>query len=108
MPVSNTPVTSNFSMCGTGAPVTGSSVPFPLLLPAAHHHVFADGQHANVGAADQDFFTEIVLQSVHHTDDHDQSAHPDDDAADRDDADQREQPRATPAAQVSPGNRKLE
>ena len=29
MPVSNTPVTSNLSMCGMGTPVTGSSAPFP-------------------------------------------------------------------------------
>ena len=59
-------------------------------------------QHANVRAADENLLTKIVLQPVHHAHDDDQRAHADRHAADRDDADQRQQLRSAPAAQIAP------
>ena len=75
---------------------------FQRLLPVVHHHVLAERQDANVRAADEDFLTKIVLQPVHHAHDDDQRADRDRHAADRDQADQRQQLRAAPAAQISP------
>ena len=85
---------------------------FPDLVehgrPVANPQLRPVVQHADVRTADEDLLPEVVLQAVHDADDDDQRADAHDHATHRDDGDKRQKPRAAPAAQVSPGDRKLE
>src|SRR5262249_34822646 len=66
------------------------------------------GEDANVRAADENFLTKVGLEPVHHADDHDERTHGDRHPADRDQADERHEPRAPPASEISPRNRQLQ
>jgi len=57
-------------------------------LPIRDFEVLAVTEDTNVRTAHKNFFSEIMLQPVHHSDDDDESADTDEHAADRDDADQ--------------------
>jgi hypothetical protein len=71
-------------------------------LPVVDPKAFAVAKHAYIRTSNEDLLAQVVLQSVHHADDHDEGAYANEHAADRNDADQRQQLRSAAAPQISP------
>src|SRR6185437_11338568 len=67
-----------------------------------------EGQHAQVGTADENLGLEIALHAGHHAVDDDERADADQHSADRNGADERKQTRSVTAAEVAPGDAQLE
>ena len=76
--------------------------------PVVEAQSFAVGQDTQMRVRDEDLVAQIVLEAVHHAEDHDQRGDPDHHAADGDDGDQRQQARRPAAAQIPQGHAGLE